>query len=151
MVAVVNRSLPLPPETAALLDATLLRDRRALRQAWRRLDRADPAALAAWRERLAAAHARHAARAASVPPIRIDEALPIAAHADEIVRCLGTHRVIVLAGETGSGKSTQLPKLCLAAGRGVAGWIGCTQPRRVAARSVARRVAAELGGEVGGL
>ena len=61
------------------------------------------------------------------------------------------HQVIVLAGETGSGKSTQLPKLCLAAGRGVAGLIGCTQPRRVAARSVARRVASELETQVGGL
>src|SRR5690606_8278668 len=61
------------------------------------------------------------------------------------------HQVIVLAGETGSGKTTQLPKLCLAAGRGAAGMVGCTQPRRIAARSVARRVAAELGSEVGKL
>jgi ATP-dependent helicase HrpA len=59
--------------------------------------------------------------------------------------------VVVLAGETGSGKTTQLPKLCLAAGRGVAGRIGCTQPRRIAARSVAHRVAQELGSEVGKL
>ncbi|HEY6942231.1 ATP-dependent RNA helicase HrpA [Dokdonella sp.] len=61
------------------------------------------------------------------------------------------HPVVVLAGETGSGKTTQLPKLCLAAGRGSAGLIGCTQPRRIAARSVARRVAAELGTDVGRL
>ena len=69
--------------------------------------------------------------------------------ADDIVDTIRKHQVVVLAGETGSGKSTQLPKLCLAAGRGVAGLIGCTQPRRVAARSVARRVAAELGTELG--
>ena len=92
-----------------------------------------------------------ALRAARVPEIRIDASLPIAAKTDEIVRLIRERQVLILAGETGSGKSTQLPKLCLAAGRGVAGLIGCTQPRRVAARSVARRVAAELGSEVGGL
>ncbi|HST27384.1 MAG TPA: ATP-dependent RNA helicase HrpA, partial [Rudaea sp.] len=111
----------------------------------------DDAALAAWRARVGAARARHAARAASVPPIHVDESLPIAAKTDEILRLIRAHQVIVLAGETGSGKSTQIPKLCLAAGRGVAGLIGCTQPRRVAARSVARRVAAELGVELGGI
>jgi ATP-dependent helicase HrpA len=112
---------------------------------------ADEAALARWRERAAAARARYAARLASVPPVNIDPLLPIAARADDIVGLIRTHQVLVLAGETGSGKSTQLPKLCLAAGRGIAGLIGCTQPRRVAARSVARRVAAELGTQLGEL
>jgi ATP-dependent helicase HrpA len=88
---------------------------------------------------------------ALVPEVRLDESLPITARADEIVELIRKHQVIVLAGETGSGKTTQLPKLCLAAGRGVAGLIGCTQPRRIAARSVARRVASELGSEVGRL
>ncbi|HET9190737.1 MAG TPA: AAA family ATPase, partial [Rudaea sp.] len=111
----------------------------------------DDAALAAWRARVEAARSRYAARAASVPQIRIDESLPIAAKTEEILRLIRAHQVIVLAGETGSGKSTQIPKLCLAAGRGVAGLVGCTQPRRVAARSVARRVAAELGVELGGV
>ena len=137
-----------------LLDQTLLRDRRALRQALLRLDAdGEPAAtaLAGWHARVEAARARYAARVARVPEIRIDAVLPIAAKADEIVRLIRAHQVIVLAGETGSGKSTQLPKLCLAAGRGVAGLIGCTQPRRVAARSVARRVASELGTEVGAM
>ena len=147
------RSTPLTPQLAALLpllDETMLRDRRSLHQGLQRVgDDAD--ALAAWRQRLDAARARYAARAARVPEIRIDETLPIAARADEIVRMIVAHQVIVLAGETGSGKSTQLPKLCLAAGRGRAGLIGCTQPRRVAARSVARRVASELGSEVGAL
>ncbi|MBN8888320.1 MAG: ATP-dependent RNA helicase HrpA [Rudaea sp.] len=138
----------------AQLDETLLRDRRALA---RDLDRlaaapsADESALARWRTRAEAARARYAARVAGVPEIRIDEALPIAARADEIVELIRKHQVVVLAGETGSGKSTQLPKLCLAAGRGRAGLIGCTQPRRVAARSVARRVASELGTELGAL
>ena len=138
----------------ASLDNTLLSDRRALSRALQNLnDRQtdDPKLLDDWRAKLARAQQKFSSRAAIVPAIRIDDALPIAAKADEIVDMIRKHQVIVLAGETGSGKSTQLPKLCLAAGRGVAGLIGCTQPRRVAARSVARRVATELGTEVGGL
>ncbi|HSS07155.1 MAG TPA: ATP-dependent RNA helicase HrpA, partial [Rhodanobacteraceae bacterium] len=77
--------------------------------------------------------------------------MPISAKADEIVRLIRDNQVVVLAGETGSGKTTQLPKLCLAAGRGRAGLIGCPQPRRIAARAVARRVASELGTSVGDL
>ena len=148
---------PLKPELAALrqlLDDTMLADRRALLRALDRLNaRAElPAeAIADFTRRAQVAQRRHAARAASVPQIRVDESLPIAAKAEEIVKLIRDHQVIVLAGETGSGKSTQLPKLCLAAGRGIGGLIGCTQPRRVAARSVARRVASELGGELGGV
>jgi ATP-dependent helicase HrpA len=80
-------------------------------------------------------------------PFRLEfpEELPISARAEEIVSTLQRHQVLVLAGETGSGKTTQMPKLCLAAGRGVLGRIACTQPRRVAALSVSRRVAEELG------
>src|SRR6056300_2023569 len=87
----------------------------------------------------------------SAPELRvaIPDDLPIAAHADDLVAALRDHRVVVVAGETGSGKSTQLPKLCLAAGRGVNGMIGHTQPRRVAARSIASRVASELSVELG--
>ncbi|MCX6936926.1 MAG: ATP-dependent RNA helicase HrpA [Verrucomicrobia bacterium] len=79
--------------------------------------------------------------------------LPISARAPEIVELLGRHQVLILAGETGSGKTTQIPKMCLAAGGGTRGQIACTQPRRVAALSVSRRVAEELnvtwGREVG--
>ena len=79
--------------------------------------------------------------------------LPISARAEEIIGLLGKHQVIILAGETGSGKTTQIPKMCLAAGAGTRGQIACTQPRRVAALSVSRRVAEELnvqwGREVG--
>ena len=71
--------------------------------------------------------------------------LPISARAEEITAAIQAHSVIILAGETGSGKTTQIPKMCLAAGRGTAGRIACTQPRRVAALSVSRRVAEELG------
>src|SRR5688572_25370598 len=137
------------------LDGVLARDAGRLRARWRRLAAARPAPAPAEFEALqaaiAASAARRAARAASVPVARVDESLPIAARADEIVELIRRHQVVVLAGETGSGKTTQLPKLCLAAGRGAAGMVGCTQPRRIAARSVARRVAAELGTEVGKL
>ena len=71
--------------------------------------------------------------------------LPISARAEEITAAIGEHQVVILAGETGSGKTTQIPKMCLAAGRGANGRIACTQPRRVAALSVSRRVAEELG------
>ena len=81
--------------------------------------------------------------------VRIPEDLPIAHYADELVDAIRDHQVVVVAGETGSGKSTQLPKLCLRAGRGKAGLIGHTQPRRVAARSVADRIATELGVALG--
>jgi ATP-dependent helicase HrpA len=153
----VKTAVPPNAEFGALragLDATTLRDRRALLRALDRLAaRADVTeeALAGWKRRVQQAQGRYAARAASVPQPRIAEDLPIAARADEIVASIRKHQVLVLAGETGSGKSTQLPKLCLAAGRGIAGLIGCTQPRRMAARGVARRVASELGTQVGAL
>src|SRR5579883_1706006 len=85
-------------------------------------------------------------------PIRIDydPALPITAHRQEILAALARHPAIVVCGATGSGKSTQLPKLCLEAGRGTAGLIGHTQPRRIAARALATRLAEELHTTVGG-
>ncbi len=79
----------------------------------------------------------------------VDPGLPIATEAERIVALIRAHQVVVVAGETGSGKTTQLPKLCLAAGRGVDGMVGCTQPRRLAARAVARRVAEELQAPLG--
>jgi ATP-dependent helicase HrpA len=80
-------------------------------------------------------------------PFRIDfpPELPISVRADEIVAAIQAHPVVILAGETGSGKTTQIPKMCLTAGRGTRGQIACTQPRRVAALSISRRVADELG------
>ncbi len=83
---------------------------------------------------------------ADLPAISFDEALPISAHVEQLVAALQEHQVLVVAGETGSGKTTQLPKICLLAGRRR---IGHTQPRRIAARSVAARMAAELGEELG--
>ncbi|MGE0113957.1 MAG: ATP-dependent RNA helicase HrpA [Steroidobacteraceae bacterium] len=82
--------------------------------------------------------------------LEYDPELPISAHRDEFLKALEQHQVIILCGATGSGKSTQLPKLCLQAGRGVFGLIGHTQPRRIAARALANRVAEELVTTVGG-
>ncbi|MEJ2131034.1 MAG: ATP-dependent RNA helicase HrpA [Gammaproteobacteria bacterium] len=89
-------------------------------------------------------------RRARVPQVDYPAELPIAAHLGEIRDSLAAHPALVLAGETGSGKTTQLPKLCLEIGRGVTGAIGHTQPRRLAARSVASRIAEELGVTLGG-
>ncbi len=85
-------------------------------------------------------------------PLRLhyDADLPIAAHRQEILDVLAAHQVIVLSGATGSGKSTQLPKLCIEAGRGLYGLIGHTQPRRIAARALANRLAEEMQTRVGG-
>ena len=110
----------------------------------------DTTARDAFLTRLQASISERERRAAQLPQATVDPSLPIAAHAEEIVALIRHHQVVVIAGETGSGKTTQLPKLCLAAGRGAAGLIGCTQPRRIAARSVARRVAEELQVPLGG-
>jgi ATP-dependent helicase HrpA len=90
---------------------------------------------------------------AEMRPLRLefDPQLPISAHRAEITNALLRHPVIVVCGATGSGKTTQIPKLCLEAGRGVQGLIGHTQPRRIAARAIAARLAGELGTEVGGV
>jgi ATP-dependent helicase HrpA len=92
---------------------------------------------------------RKDARRANLPRITYPEALPITSKKDDIVEAIRRHRVVVITGETGSGKTTQIPKMCLEAGRGISAIIGCTQPRRVAAITVAHRIAEELGEEVG--
>ncbi len=103
--------------------------------------------LARMQKRLQASARRKARRRESRPVPKFNKALPIFAKKDEIIQALARHRVIVVSGETGSGKTTQLPQYCLAAGRGLDGIIGCTQPRRIAATTVARRIAEELGAE----
>ncbi|MEQ3658516.1 MAG: ATP-dependent RNA helicase HrpA [Glaciecola sp.] len=87
-------------------------------------------------------------RAESVPSIDYPD-LPVADKRDDIKEAISKHQVVIIAGETGSGKTTQIPKMCLELGRGVAGFIGHTQPRRLAARSVASRIAEELESELG--
>jgi len=99
--------------------------------------------------RLQASVQKRKRRRENLPKLRFNDELPIFAKKDEIIQAIDRHRVIVVSGETGSGKTTQLPKFCLAAGQGIDGLIGCTQPRRIAATSVARRIAEELGQELG--
>jgi len=134
------------------IEGALTRDRGRLQGLWSRWSArpGDAQAQAAFEHALQLSATTREARAALLPRGEVDADLPIATQAERIVELIRTHQVIVVAGETGSGKTTQLPKLCLAAGRGAAGLIGCTQPRRIAARSVARRVAEELQVPLGG-
>jgi ATP-dependent helicase HrpA len=125
-----------------LLTADFIR-LRALEQS---LGKSNPAAFAQKQE---AALARFQKRLESTPKIRYAEGLPVSERAEEIAELIRHHQVVVITGETGSGKTTQLPKICLAAGRGRHGLIGHTQPRRIAARSVAERIAKELGEKIG--
>ncbi|WP_406147229.1 ATP-dependent RNA helicase HrpA [Streptomyces sp. NBC_01012] len=87
---------------------------------------------------------RLAGRAARMPALTYPEQLPVSQKKDEILEAIRDHQVVIVAGETGSGKTTQIPKICMELGRGVRGMIGHTQPRRIAARTVAERVADEL-------
>src|SRR5882762_4408211 len=114
----------------------------------RRLDRVRGRALAQLAEQIERAERVVATRTAAVPAITYP-ALPVAERRDEIAAAIRDHQVVVLAGETGSGKTTQLPKICLELGRGIRGTIGHTQPRRLAARTVAQRIADELGTPLG--
>jgi ATP-dependent helicase HrpA len=100
-------------------------------------------------KRVEASTQEREARLLRVPRIRYPETLPIFSKKDEIVNAIQQHQVVIISGETGCGKSTQLPKMCLEAGRGIAGKIGCTQPRRIAATTIARRIAEELGEDLG--
>lgn len=93
---------------------------------------------------VAAAEERMAGRRARVPEVRYPEQLPVSQKKDAIAEAIRDHQVVIVAGETGSGKTTQIPKICMELGRGVRGMIGHTQPRRIAARTVAERVAEEL-------
>ena len=149
----------------ASLSRTMLVDRHRLRQQWRRLqnptrpvsatvtssspgDTSDKR-LEKFHEDLARSCQRYEQRLRGIPKLTFDDALPVVLRKAEIAAAIRDHQVIVVCGETGSGKSTQLPKICLELGRGVAGLIGHTQPRRIAARSVATRIADELSVSVG--
>ncbi|OPZ13036.1 MAG: ATP-dependent RNA helicase HrpB [Alphaproteobacteria bacterium ADurb.BinA280] len=126
-------------------------DQRRLHGLWSAWSRAteDSAKRQAFQQALQGSIAARLKRAEAKPQPTFEDDLPIARESERIIAAIRQHRVVVIAGETGSGKTTQLPKLCLTAGRGEAGIIGCTQPRRIAARSVARRVADELGTQIG--
>ena len=139
------------------LDACLLADRPGLRRRLRvlrqRQERGQPTEegrARLWQE-IEASQAVVERRRAWVPAIQFPPELPVSARREEVATLIARHQVLILCGETGSGKSTQLPKICLNLGRGLGGRIGHTQPRRIAARTLASRVAQELGGETGGL
>ncbi|MFF0008822.1 ATP-dependent RNA helicase HrpA [Streptomyces tibetensis] len=105
---------------------------------------AQAAVLAEIEAEVGKAEERMAGRRALVPEVTYPEQLPVSQKKDEIADAIRDHQVVIVAGETGSGKTTQIPKICLELGRGVRGMIGHTQPRRIAARTVAERVAEEL-------
>ncbi|MDQ1673236.1 MAG: ATP-dependent helicase HrpA, partial [Frankiaceae bacterium] len=106
-------------------------------------------ALSAIEQEIEASARRVASRAASVPTLAFPEELPVSQQRDALADAIRDHQVVIVAGETGSGKTTQLPKICLELGRGVRGQIGHTQPRRLAARTVAERIASEVGTPLG--
>ena len=140
--------MPLVDE-AGLRELTL-RDEHRLRRQAQRLRRGNEEGRARFEHQLAEAQARVQRRRASVPAVSYPPQLPVSARRDDLLAAIRDNQVVVVAGETGSGKTTQLPKLCLELGRGVRGAIAHTQPRRLAARTVAQRIADELGVPLGG-
>jgi ATP-dependent helicase HrpA len=142
---------PALSELRGALGELTLRDAHRLR---RRIDalrgRADAAAVARVEAEIARARERLERRRAALPAIDYPPELPITARRDDLLAAVRDHQVVVVAGETGSGKTTQLPKLCLELGRGIRGTIAHTQPRRIAARTVAERIAEELKVPLGG-
>ncbi|QIM62654.1 ATP-dependent RNA helicase HrpA [Pasteurellaceae bacterium Orientalotternb1] len=149
---------PLAADQKALmaqLQNTTIADSRRLASRIRGLsnvknDTARQAVVAGIQADLTASQARFTARQQQLQSLAIDYPdLPVSARRDEILKLIAENQVVVIAGETGSGKTTQLPKMCLELGRGVKGLIGHTQPRRIAARSVATRIAEELKSELG--
>jgi ATP-dependent helicase HrpA len=133
-------SEPSRAELRATLDGLTIRDATRL---GRKLKNTSPDGLAKLAEQFTAAEALVASRLAAVPTISYPD-LPVSERRDELAAAIRAHQVVVVAGETGSGKTTQLPKICLELGRGIRGTIGHTQPRRLAARTVAQRIADEL-------
>ena len=106
-------------------------------------------ALQTLQEQVATSVALKQQRSQNCPSVELAEGLPVSGRADEIRDLIENNQVVILAGETGSGKTTQLPKICLSMGRGIGGLIGHTQPRRIAARTVASRIAEELNSPLG--
>src|SRR5215218_4566036 len=113
--------------------------------------RTDPRELARLDAWIRASVAQVEARRASVPAITYDETLPVHLRRAEIGQAITQAQVVIVSGATGSGKSTQLPKICLDIGRGARGVIAHTQPRRIAAQALANRVSAEIGTSTGDL
>lgn len=138
-----------------LLPNTMLKEHWKCRSRLRRLMQ-KPSAAPGWQreyrrlfEQLKDSSKRRQSRLEALPPLTYPQELPITACRAELIEAIQTHQVLIVSGETGSGKTTQIPKMCLEAGQGIAGTIGCTQPRRIAATSTARRIAKELDCELG--
>ncbi|KOC90243.1 ATP-dependent RNA helicase HrpA [Winslowiella iniecta] len=137
------------------LDALMLRDRQSLQRRMQGAKKVkSPAAqqgiAAELSQEIADAEQRVAQRLAATPKMTFPENLPVSQKKQAIAEAIRDHQVVIVAGETGSGKTTQLPKICMELGRGIKGLIGHTQPRRLAARTVANRIAEELETTLGG-
>ncbi|BBZ20050.1 ATP-dependent RNA helicase HrpA [Mycolicibacterium gadium] len=130
------------------LDGLTIRDAARLGRRLKNLRGAGPDKLRPIADQIAAGEGLIATRLAAVPAIAYPD-LPVSARRDEIAKAIIDHQVVIVAGETGSGKTTQLPKICLELGRGIRGTMGHTQPRRLAARTVGQRIADELGTPLG--
>lgn len=142
-----SENTPTRSELYELLSGVSLTDERAFR---RRLHKArSPKALGAIESDILRATALVDARAEQIPDITYPATLPVSARREDIAAAIRDNQVVIIAGETGSGKTTQIPKICLELGRGRRGLIGHTQPRRLAARTVAERIADELGQKIG--
>ena len=142
-----KKESPSRDELFAALENVTLAEARSFR---RRLKKARaPKALQEIGAEIQAAAERVALTDAAVPTISYPDALPVTARKDDIAEAIRDNQVVIIAGETGSGKTTQIPKICLELGRGRRGFIGHTQPRRIAARTVAERIAAELDQKIG--
>ncbi|RDH79210.1 ATP-dependent RNA helicase HrpA [Mycolicibacterium moriokaense] len=139
---------PSVAELRTRLDGVTFRDAARLGRRLKNLRGAPPDKLHKLAEQLAAAEGLIATRQAAVPAITYPD-LPVSERRGQIADAIAAHQVVVVAGETGSGKTTQLPKICLDIGRGIRGTIGHTQPRRLAARTVAQRIADEVGTPLG--
>ncbi|OBK15884.1 ATP-dependent RNA helicase HrpA [Mycobacterium asiaticum] len=135
-------------ELRSRLGDLTVRDAARLRRRLQQVRGGNPGKLQQLADQISAAQALVAARRAAIPAISYPD-LPVSERRQEIAEAILHHQVVVVAGETGSGKTTQLPKICLELGRGVRGTIGHTQPRRLAARTVAQRIADELHSPLG--
>jgi len=140
----------IPADLNNSINRCMVIDRHRLRQKLHQLKRSpDEAALQDLTKRITKSYQQCEQRRTNIPTPAYPEELPVSERRAEIAEAINNHQVVIVAGETGSGKTTQLPKICLEIGRGITGMIGHTQPRRIAARSVATRIAEELKSEVG--